>query len=747
MAAPRQPRRYTRATSADKRPTASAARPTYDAPKDAAGAPLDEHARAMLEYEEVWTAEQSNRDAAVEDQKFYIGGPGQWDDTAYKERHDAGRPCLTVNMLPAFVRQLTGDIRKDTPEIKVLQAGGKATKEVAEIRGGIIRHIQSVSDAKAAYVCGAEGAAVAGQGGWRVVTKYSDDDGFEQDIRIQRIADPLAIMIDPYCREADRSDARYCFVVEDVPLAEFKRRYPDANTAPLDKPLTSPMSGWAQGDTIRIAEYWCRKPVKKTLALLEDGSVWDMADGQPQIAVKTTREVGSHKIVSYIMSAHENLSGPHDWPGKYIPIVFVPGDETTISGVTYRRGMVRDAKDPQRLYNYVRSAAAEATALQPKVPWLVTPTMIAGYEDTWDAVGRENLPWLPYTPDSEAPSNKPERVQPALAQNGLDTQAMIAADDIKRATGLWNAALGQQSNETSGVAIDARQREGDTTTYYLVDNLARGIRHTGRILNDLIPRIYDTERVVRTLGEDGTEKLTKVNATTDDDGVPMQDGRLWNDLSAGEYDVVVTTGPSFATRRVEAAANMVELVRAAPALMALAGDLLVGNMDFPGADEAAERIKRSIPPQIVGDQDGTDGAAPMLGPDGQPVPPEGAQPAPEPPNPKDLADAEFTLAKAEGQKIDNAFKKIELGRVIEAYGAASEGAQGAPAEPSPGEPTPIDGDPATGLPEPQGGPELPEMQPPTLAQGDDGMPPMIEIGAIDPAQLNGVPGTGPAPPG
>jgi hypothetical protein len=755
----RQPRRHSRATEA-ARPTASAERPVYDdAPKDGADKPLDDHAAAMLNYDEVWEAEKSNRDAGVEDQKFYIGGGGQWDEAAKREREAAGRPCLEINALPATVRQLTGDLRRDTPEIKVLQAGGEATEEVAKIYNGLTRHIQSISDAKAAYVTGAEGAATAGQGGWRVVTQYSNDDGFEQDIRIQRIADPLAIMVDPYCREADRSDMRYAFVIEDVPLAEFKRRYPDKLPAPLDKPIGS-IGGWTTGgDTVRIAEYWCKKPVAKTLALLEDGSVWDMAQGAPPLPVKAERKVESHKVVSSIISAGEVLSGPHDWPGKYIPIAFVAGDEVVISGVTHRRGMVRDAKDPQRMYNYTRSAAAEAIALQPKAPWLLTPTMVAGYEDTWDAVGRENLPWLPYTPDPEAPGQRPERVQPALAQAGFDTQAAIAADDIKRVTGIYDASLGARSNETSGVAISARQREGDTTTYLYIDNLARAIRYTGKIIVDLIPKIYDTERVVRTLGEDGTEALTKINAATDDDGVPAPvdasgKQRLWNDLSAGEYDVVVTTGPSFATRRVEAAANMVELVRAAPALMAVGGDLLVKNMDFPGADELAERVKRSIPPQIVGDQDGGDGAAPMIGPDGQPMPPEGAQPQPEPVNPKDVADAEYTSAKAEGQRIDNAFKKIELGRVIEAYGAGQDaplpGQNPDKTRTEPGqnssEPTPIDGNPATGLPEPQGGPELPEMQPPSLAQGEGDMPPMIEIGAIDPAQLS-VPGTGPALPG
>lgn len=764
----RQPMRYARLkASAAAQDVADQNAPReltkYAPPAD--GDPEDTHAKAMLEYEEVWSAELSNRDAAIEDQMFYMGhesGGDQWGAQSRKEREAAGRPCLELNALPASVRQLTGDLRRDTPEIKVLQAGGLATKEVAKIYNGITRHIQSISDAKAAYITGAEGAAICGQGGWRVVVQYSDDDGFEQDIRIQRIADPLAIMMDPYCREADRSDARYCFVVEDIPLPEFKRRYPDASAAPLDKPLTSPLSGWATGDTVRIAEYWCRKPVKKTLYLMPDGSVLSGAPGEAvklpdgvDIKSLKTRVVDSHKIVSYIMSAHEMLSGPHDWAGKYIPIAFVAGDEVTISGVTYRRGMVRDAKDPQRMYNYTRSAAAEAIALQPKAPWLVTPDMIAGYEETWDAVGHENLPWLPYIPDPAAPGLKPERMQPALAQQGFDTQAAIASDDIKRVTGIYDASLGARSNETSGVAINARQREGDTTTYLYIDNLARAIRQTGKIIVDLIPHIYDTERVVRTLGEDGEESLTKINAPHDDAGMPMGldangEQKLWNDLTVGEYDVVVSTGPSYATRRAEAAAGMIELVRAAPQIMAVGGDLLVKNMDFPGADEVAERLKRALPPGLAGDDGET---PPQIGPDGQPVPSGPPQPPPEPPNPKDLAEAAYKMAQADGVKIDNAFKKIELGQLVDhVKSGGAPGTKPGPPLTDGGLPTP--GTPAgpppspnpPGPPAPPAAPSLESMSPP-VAQADDGMPPMVEIGAIDPAHLNSVTGTGPAPPG
>jgi hypothetical protein len=738
----RQPQRFGRRAPATDAVDENASKSVvpYKAPEDKD----DAHAAAMREYEEVWTADLSNRDASVDDQKFYLGhasGGSQWDDKARQEREAAGRPCLELNALPATVRQLTGDLRQDTPEIKVLQAGGGATPEIAKIYNGITRHIQSVSDAKAAYITGAEGAAVAGQGGWRVVVQYSNDDGFEQDIRIQRIRDPLAIMVDPYCREADRSDMRYAFVVEDVPVSQFKRDYPDASVSPLDAPLSSALNGWMDGDTVRIAEYWCRKPVKKTLYLMPGGSVVEAQNGKPPTGFLKQREVESHKIVSYMMSAHEMLSGPHEWAGKYIPIVFVSGDETTINGVTHRRGMVRDAKDPQRMYNYTRSAAAEAIALQPKAPWLVTPDMIAGYEDTWDAVGRENLPWLPYIPDPKAPGMKPERMQPALAQAGFDTQAAIAADDIKRVTGIYDASLGARSNETSGVAINARQREGDTTTYLYIDNLARGIRYTGKIIVDLIPKIYDTDRIVRTLAEDGEEALTKINARTDDDGNPVEDGKRWNDLSVGEYDVVVVTGPSYATRRQEAAAGMIDLVKAAPQVMAVAGDLLVKNLDTPGAPEIAERIKRTIPPQILGEE-----AMAEMGID--PNAPEGP---PEPPNPKDEADAKHKLAQAESVMIDNADKKITLGLRIDQIRATGVDPAalldtGADASDEDGlSPEAPRAEAAPAEPPPEAMPPEPEMQPPPM-QADDGMPPMIEIGAIDPAQLS-VPGTGPALPG
>lgn len=549
----------------------------------------------MARAEEAHTYDFDNRAEALDDLKFKLGGDYQWDETLLAERRNDGRPCETINRMPQFIRQVTNDARENRPSIKVRGVDDEADPETAEVLEGTIRHIEDQSEATStAYIPAIDNAASCGIGHWRIRTEYADDDTFGQDIFIEGIPNPLAVLWDPVAKKATREDARYCFVMEDISEDEFEERYPDT-------PMTDFAIDGSQGlfwrdaaaKTVRIAEYWCKEPVDKTLGLTADGKVIDLtgipAPSVKFIGIQETRKVKSHKIVQYIVSGHGVLEGPNEFPGKYIPVVAVIGEEIHLGDTRKRISVIRHAKPAQRLYNLWRNAQTEQIALQPKSPIMATAKQIEKYKDVWKQANRRNLPYLPYEGDPTA-NGPPQRLQPPQISSAMSEAVDIAAEEMKATTGIFDAALGDRSNETSGIAIQNRQRESDVSNAHFADNLALSIRHTGRILIDLIPQIYDTEKTVRLLNEDGTEKWERINAQ-----VMGPDGPMYlHDLSVGKYDVTVKTGPSYQTRRQEAADSMMQFIQTVPDSAQFVVDLLAKNMDWPGADEIAKRFRKML---------------------------------------------------------------------------------------------------------------------------------------------------------
>ena len=445
--------------------------------------------QARERFERAAEADRENAIEAHDDLKFRVGE--QWPEDVKRERESDGRTVLTINRILQFIRQVTGDIRINRPAIRVRPTGKGANRAVAEVLTGLIRHIEQVSQAQTAYTTAADSAAACGIGHFRIVSEYSDDDGFEQDIRIRRILNPFAVAWDPDAEALTREDAKYRFVTARVPLDEFKERWPDARTSDFDSSDYDRdyLGDWWDGEGVRVAEYWCKKSVVKTLHMMTDGSVLDDAglakaraeaaeDGAAAPEIKRTREVRTHEIVEYMLNGVEVIEGPVKWPGRHIPIVSVCGEEVHIGDGTVRSGVIRYAKDAQRLYNYMRSTAVEAGALQPKAPFIATPNQIKGHETQWREANRRNVPYLLYNPDGQAPG-APQRQLPAPIAVGFEQEAAIAADDMKATTGIYDASLGQRSNETSGKAIIARQREGDVSTYVYADNLAKAIATPG----------------------------------------------------------------------------------------------------------------------------------------------------------------------------------------------------------------------------------------------------------------------------
>lgn len=597
---------------------------------------------AKKRFKEARDFTQEGREEALDDLNFLNGD--QWPASLKAEREADGRPCLIINKVPTFVDQVVGDIRQNTPSIKVKPVDSESDPETAEIMTGLIRNIEVQSNADIAYDTAIEQAIQCGEGAFRIVTEYSDDDVFDQDICIKRIKNPFTVYWDPAAQAWDKSDAKWCFITEELSKDEFQEKYPEASMQPAEG-AHDDNSDWTV-DKIRVAEYFYYEEKKKKLYSMRDTITGTDKIGNEKLEgweVIDSREVSTKSIKWLKMSGNEILEGPQDWPGKYIPIVSVYGKELNIEGKTIYRGVVRYAKDPQKLYNFSRSTSAETISLAPKVPWLITPKQIGEYKSFWDAAHKRNFPYLPYNNDPQAPG-PPTRVFPNMASTGLQMEIQISDQEMHDTTGLQQASLGQKSNEKSGRAILARQREGDVANFTFYDNLGRALKYAGKVLVDLIPKIYNEKRVIRVLGEDGKDERVPINQP-----VYKKDGtsRIF-DLTAGKYDIEVTIGPSYTTQREEAADSMMAFLGAVPAVGTLIADIVVKNFDWPGANEISERLKRALPPQLLGEQPG--------GPQGPTPPPPGPPP---PPDPRMLNEQ----AKLEGQLVKNRMERYKAAQM------------------------------------------------------------------------------------
>ena len=569
------------------------------------------------------------REDELDDLRFYAGSPDnqwQWPADVLQTRGAVqgqtinARPCLTINKLPQHVHQVTNEQRMNRPGIKVIPADDKADVDMADVFNGVIRHIEYISDADVAYDTACENQVSYGEGYIRLLTEYCDEDTFDQDIKIGRIRNSFSVYMDPMIQDPTGADAKWCFVTEDMTKAEYERTYPDA--APISTLMSlgvgdQSIAQWIGENTIRIAEYFYIEYEKQTLNLYPgnqtafSGTPEDktlrMMFGKPI----RTREADRKKVKWCKINGYDILE-EREWAGTYIPVVRVVGNEFEVDGQMYVSGLVRNAKDAQRMYNYWVSQEAEMLALAPKAPFIGYGGQFEGYEQQWKTANTNNWPYLEVNPDvtdgQGAVLPLPQRAQPPMASSGLLQAKAGAAEDIKSATGQYNASLGMTSNERSGKAILARQREGDIGTYHYVDNLARAIRHIGRQLVDLIPKIYDTERIARIIGEDGEPDTVKMNPMQEEPvkRITDQEGNLIEKIynpAVGKYDVRVITGPGYATKRQEALESMAQLLQGNPQLWQVAGDLFVKNMDWPGAQDLAKRFKKTIDPKVLADDD------------------------------------------------------------------------------------------------------------------------------------------------
>ena len=541
-----------------------------------------------------YEADRENRRQAALDLSFLAGD--QWDTATSEARRNARRPMLTINRLPAFIGQVVNDIRQSDLEIKAV-AVEDTDKEITETYNGLLRQIQQKSSAKSVYASTVASQVACGMGYFRITTDYIDDASFDQEIKIEAIPNPLSVYFDPAAVKPDRSDAMWCIVTEEIPRKAFEAKYKkfSSHEVPVPTDFVRDNLHWFSEDTVRIAEYWVKKEVKLKIAQTPEGETIDVTD-LPKEAYSNlpVREVVSHEVEMWLCSGGDVLEGPHKWAGKHIPIIPAFGQEVPLEHFTYRYGLIRFARDAQQLYNYYRTAAAEWVNLAPKSPFMVTKKQIGEYKRLWDDQHLSPRPYLVYEHDPEVPQGPQRQPAPELP-SALMAEAQVAVDDLKATTGIFDASLGNQSNERSGKAILARQKEGDTANFHYIDNFERSLEYAGRQLIDLIPKIYDNDRVLRLFGPNDEENVVPINRVIYGmDGVPQ----VVNDLSVGRFDVRVKIGPSYTTKRLETAEQLMEFIQAYPPAAELIADLIAKNLDFPGADEMARRLMAVVPPEV-----------------------------------------------------------------------------------------------------------------------------------------------------
>ena len=547
-------------------------------------------AEALETFREDEASDFDNRAECLIDLQFQA--LRQWDQNEKMIRTLAGRPSFVCDMLSPFIRQVDGELRLNPPSAKVFP-GENGDTDIAEVMAGLLRSMHHLSFGDQVFSKAGGQAAACGMGHFRLSHEFKNPSSFLTVLRWRPIPNPLAVIRDPDCVLPDHSDAKRCFVFDDISRRAFAKRYPNAAMTPFDHSQAinraAVRGGWFTRDTIRVAEYWLLDQEPGTLTLFDDGSEWmDIDPGQRFMLlaqgrqILAEREVKRPKVCMYLMTGAEVL-GKYEWKGSRIPIDTVEGETINVDGETVRRGIIRTARDPQIVRNWAMSAEVETVALAPLQKWLATAPQIKGYEHMWRNANSALTATLLYN-KTDADGNdlgKPDRMEPPEYNQAAAKLADRSVEYARQATGMFAANLGEKDGGvTAGVAIDSLREQGEAGSFLYIDNLLVQIQSSSQSAIELMPKVYDTPRQERILGEDMRPKIVKVNS-----------GGL--DLNVGEYDCIVGTGPSFKTARQETAKGMREALKYLPGELAVPVVIrLAEHEEWPRAAELADEIKQ-----------------------------------------------------------------------------------------------------------------------------------------------------------
>lgn len=584
-------------------------KPNFVLPDDFDSEP-DFLAHMRKEFYDDIAYDRLNRDAALEDLRFVVGD--QWADDVRQRRISARKPVLTVNRIPAFVAQVVGSRRMNETTIKILPDNNGA-QTIAEIREGLIRNLLKVCHAERAFDKGFEGSVMCGIGNFQVEMDYESDEVFDQVLKVSGINDHLAVVWDRMLSDSTGRDATHCFVVDTMKKSRFNKRWPWATASDIvvDTYLRGDLrvNGWISVDDVRVVSFWRMRTRRRTLAMMQDGSIQDITDklaaGGMEAATALAnieqrsdgspvmRDVNKKYAQMYLCSGLDILEGPYNLEISRVPVIRIPGWEVNIAEFKHRWGLTRFLKDPQRMHNFTRSVRMEKMSQTPRGVWTAADTAVAGREQEWRNSHLSDDPLLVWNAES---GQEPKRIPPAQLEQAWSVEAEASSQDLKDVSNIHEANLGMPSNEVSGAAIVARQRVSDTGTVLYQDNLTAAYEECGRVLNELIDICYDAPRIVKILGSDGTEALQRINYKDDPNSV---------DLSAGKYSVTVKTAPSTATKLLESRDSMMAFINAAPQVAGFTLDLVAEAMSWPKHEEFARRIRLTLPPGMLDPKDMT----------------------------------------------------------------------------------------------------------------------------------------------
>ena len=555
-----------------------------------------------------------NRYEAIDDLRFAAGE--QWDPVVLLQRKSL--PCLVINTIPQFTAQLVGDWRESRKAIKVVPSNDEDT-DVADVREDLVRNIEMQSRADRSYDQSFESMIQCGDGAYKICVEYERDDVFDQGIYIRPIEDVMATVWDRFSVDPTGRDAQRVFVDDRIPKDEFTRKWPQAaggaNLLEVDKIDRVTMAGWMDEESYRVTEYWRMVERQKTLALFESGQMYEIDETNLEEMVQKHGEPTKTRVVwcryaqMHYCTGWAILAGPYEYRLNRLPIIRMSGRIVNVAGRRVRYGLVRFMKDPSRLKNFWRSIAAEQLGYAPKAQWLATQSAVEGRQEAFRKAHLTRDPLLIVNDEAVIGQNI-QRIEPPQPQAAIFQEVAMNTQDMKDVSGIQDASLGMKSNETSGKAIMNRQHEGDIASQTYYDNADAALLEGGDVINQLIPQIYDGTRIVRLIGKDESIKFQKLNDPYDPHSI---------DLGAGMFDVALSTGASYTTRRVEAADAMMNAIQVWPELMGIAGDLVVKAQDWPGAEELAERIQKTIPPQLLTPEQQKENGGPP------PVPPQMVQ--------------------------------------------------------------------------------------------------------------------------
>ena len=540
--------------------------------------------------------EDENRKNFLEWLRFY--GGDQWTELDRNRRTTSKRPMMTENMIKQYVLDVINDFAQNPPGIKVRPRDDRADVVTANILEMHTRQIEDYSKARAIYQEAGKYAIIGGQAGWRVNIKYTSDDAFEKDIVIEPFADPLAILPGP-ADQADYSDMEYCFIEQWVDEDAYAVLDKDGKETWQDA-LSNANEQWQKDEKIRLVEYWYRKPETALIALMPDKTVIDWTPDiekqftMMQMAPLKVREVTRDVVYQCLLSSTSIIDGPHKWPGKFIPIVFIVGEELLIDGKKVRSGKIKDGMDSQRALNYAESTLFEKMALAPKAPYIGPKKAFEGYEQVWGSANTDNHAYLPYNDDAVSP---PTRNVTDTVSQGEMALSQSAANNLRLIMGARDQT-GLDPRVESGKAVLAKQKQYDKGSFHYINAINRGVEFTGRILVDLVPRIYDADRTIRLLGDDGESQAIKMSQPI------IKDGQQFViDLTRGKYDVTIDSGPSYSSQREETATVITNLIQADPQSSSILAPWLFSTMDWPKAKEIGDQLRQQAQQKQQGPED------------------------------------------------------------------------------------------------------------------------------------------------